>query len=82
MPLLLDEGGYRMAKRRCSLTLHELRNAGARPERVVGLLAWSLGLVPILQALSAQELLAQLDINQTGFTNAPLDTESIAWLLP
>ena len=45
VPLLLDETGERMAKRKGSLTLTALKEQGVRPERVVGLLAHTLGLV-------------------------------------
>ena len=44
-PLLLDVDGERMAKRKGSLTLTALRDAGVKPERVVGLLAFTLGLL-------------------------------------
>lgn len=44
VPLLLDTDGTRLAKRKGSLTLTALREAGVRPERVVGLLAFTLGL--------------------------------------
>ena len=45
VPLLLDVDGERMAKRKGSLTLASLRDTGVRPERVVGLLAFTLGLL-------------------------------------
>jgi glutamyl-tRNA synthetase len=46
VPLLLDENGERLAKRRGALTLTALRESGVRAERVVGLLAYTLGLIP------------------------------------
>lgn len=45
VPLLLDEGGERMAKRRGSLTMASLRGDGVDPDRLTGLLAHSLGLI-------------------------------------
>lgn len=77
VPLLLDAHGERMAKRRGSLTLHELQEAGVRPERVVGLLAWSLGLVPTMQALTASDLLAGFDASITDFRVAAIDSAAI-----
>jgi len=56
VPLLLDETGERMAKRRGSLTLESLRSAGIDPGRVVGLLAHSLGLLPERRPVTPQEL--------------------------
>lgn len=44
IPLLLDESGRRMSKRTGSLTLEELRRGGASPQRIIGWLAFGLGL--------------------------------------
>lgn len=57
VPLMLDAAGQRLAKRRGSQTLHELRAAGVAPETLVGTLAHGLGLVPEPTPLSASELL-------------------------
>ncbi|HHO56083.1 MAG TPA: tRNA glutamyl-Q(34) synthetase GluQRS, partial [Trueperaceae bacterium] len=48
LPLLNDKDG-RMAKRKGSLTISELKNKGIKAERIVGLLAYSLGLVEKLR---------------------------------
>lgn len=61
-PLLLDEDGQRLAKRRNSAGLDPLRQAGWDAATVVGTLAGSLGLVPTGQRLSATELLADLSL--------------------
>lgn len=45
VPLLLGGDGERLAKRHGAPSLRELRESGARPERVVGLLARSCGLL-------------------------------------
>lgn len=55
VPLLMDETGERMAKRKGSLTLTALKEQGVKPERVVGLLAHTLGLMPEPGELSVQE---------------------------
>jgi len=44
LPLVLDLEGERLAKRHNALTLAALRERGARPEAVVGYLAWRAGL--------------------------------------
>lgn len=67
VPLLLDAAGGRLAKRRGSLTLHELKRAGVSPEAVVGQLAASLGLVPAGATVSPRELLPDFNLNATDF---------------
>lgn len=62
LPLLLDESGERLAKRRGSLTLRGLRAAGVAPERVVGLLAHGLGLLPEPRPVAPRELVADFDL--------------------
>lgn len=46
IPLLLDPGGERLAKRHASLSLSALRARGVRPERIVGYLAGLAGVNP------------------------------------
>ena len=58
VPLLLDAGGARMAKRDGALGLDPLRERGARPEDVLGMLAASCGLWPQGEPASLDELLA------------------------
>lgn len=60
VPLLLDATGERLAKRRGSLTLAELARSGVRPERVVGLLGYSLGLLKLPAAVKPGDLLGAL----------------------
>ena len=57
LPLLLDEAGERLAKRHKSLTIQALRKEGRAPERIIGFLAYLMGLNPQKKALSAEELL-------------------------
>ena len=57
MPLVLNAGGEKLSKRDAGLTLRELREAGVRPERLVGYLAWSLGLQEWPEARRPVELL-------------------------
>jgi len=82
LPLLLDEGGQRLAKRRGSLTLHALRDAGVRPERVVGLLAHGLGLTGSLQEVTATELVADFELTRVPRRGpVPIGRKERAWLL-
>ena len=45
VPLVLNAAGEKLSKRDAGLTLRELREAGVRPERLVGYLAYSLSLL-------------------------------------
>ncbi|MEJ2287796.1 MAG: tRNA glutamyl-Q(34) synthetase GluQRS [Deinococcales bacterium] len=81
LPLLVDASGQRLAKRRGSLTLQALRDAGVRPERVVGLLAHGLGLTPRLQEIAAAELVASFDLAGVRRAPARLGADEQAWLL-
>lgn len=45
VPVVVNAAGEKLSKRDRALTLRSLREAGARPEDVVGQLAWSLGLI-------------------------------------
>jgi glutamyl-tRNA synthetase len=80
VPLLLDETGQRMAKRKGSLTLSALAENGVRPERLVGLLAYSLGVTSTLEERDAEEC---LDLYRPGRLHkdpVSLSSESFAWL--
>jgi glutamyl-tRNA synthetase len=57
VPLLRDEDGQRLAKRRGSPPIEELREAGRDPRVVIGELAASCGLIPESRPVSLGELL-------------------------
>ena len=59
VPLLRDGEGKRLSKRVASEGLHALRARGLDAPRVIGLLATSVGLVPVGAQLSAGELLEE-----------------------
>ncbi len=80
VPLLNDSTGERMAKRRGSLTLQELRAGGVQPERVVGLLALTLGLAPRFRPLTPQDLLHDFDPGAAAFTTATVTDGDVALL--
>jgi glutamyl-tRNA synthetase len=80
VPLLLGPDGARLAKRRGGGTLAALRAAGVPPERVVGLLAWSLGQLARPRACSAAELAAAFDPTRIPRHPVRLDDAALAWL--
>lgn len=61
LPLVLDAEGRRMAKRRDSASLASLRNAGADPARVVGLVAWWIGAQSEREPMSAEVFRQRLE---------------------
>jgi glutamyl-tRNA synthetase len=63
VPLVVGPDGRRLAKRHGDTRLSSLRNAGFRPEQLVGLLAWSCGWIEEKRPMTVHELLPlfQLD---------------------
>jgi glutamyl-tRNA synthetase len=57
VPLVVGPDGRRLAKRHGDTRLAALRDAGIRPEALVGLLAWSCGWIPKPTPVSPCELL-------------------------
>ena len=47
VPLVVNAEGQKLSKRDQGLTMHSLRERGARPEALVGYLGYSLGLIPV-----------------------------------
>lgn len=80
VPLLLDTDGTRLAKRKGSLTLSALRKAGVRPERVVGLLAFTLGLVEEPLEALASDFTGTFDFGSVHKEAFRLDETQLAWL--
>ncbi len=64
LPLVLNAAGEKLSKRDAGLTLAALREAGARPEALVGAFAHSLGLLDRAEPVSATELVALFDWNR------------------
>ncbi|CAK6692051.1 Glutamate--tRNA ligase [Synechococcus sp. CBW1107] len=62
VPLWLDEGGQRLAKRQAAQGLEPLRREGLDAAAVIGRMAASLALVPAGSRLSAVDLLQELDL--------------------
>ena len=63
VPLVVGEDGRRLAKRHGDTRLAALRDAGLKPEAVVGLLAWSCGWVEKPGPLAARELLPRFRLS-------------------
>lgn len=72
VPMLLGADGQRLAKRKGSTTLGEFRARGLRPERVVGFLAHSAGLLERPEEVKASELVDgfSLDLIKRGPSRA------------
>ena len=81
VPLLMDETGERMAKRKGSLTLTALKEGGVEPERVVGLLAHTLGLTPEPGELSVREGLELYRLASLSPLPFSLSSELLEWLV-
>jgi glutamyl-tRNA synthetase len=58
VPLVLGPDGKRLSKRHESTSIAEYRDAGVSPERIIGLLAHTLGLAPAGAVLPASALVA------------------------
>jgi glutamyl-tRNA synthetase len=56
VPLVVGTDGRRLAKRHGDTRLSVLRAARMKAEALLGLLAWSCGWLPRIEAVSAQEL--------------------------
>jgi glutamyl-tRNA synthetase len=57
VPLVLDRLGKRLGKRHGSLSMRSVLDAGGSPERLVGWLAWSAGIVETPAPVRARELI-------------------------
>lgn len=80
VPLLLGPDGERLAKRRGDRTLRSLNRAGVRPERVVGLLAFTLGLLPAPREAAAADLIDGFSFERLAKESGRLDEASLHWL--
>ena len=62
VPLVVGPDGRRLAKRHGDTRLATLREAGVAPQKLVGLLAWSCGLMSRPEPVQPRELLSNLDL--------------------
>jgi glutamyl-tRNA synthetase len=82
VPLLADETGVRMSKRKGSLTLTSLRDNGVKPQRLVGLLAFSLGLLEKPKEVRPRDLLKHYNLESYDAALLHLKPEQLEWLYP
>ena len=80
VPLLLDTDGLRLAKRRGSLTLTSLKEAGVKPERVVGLLAFTAGLTEKPAEAHVNDFTEAFDLSSIRKKPFRLTDDLLAWL--
>ena len=63
VPLVVGPDGRRLAKRHGDTRLATLRQQGLSAEKLVGLLAWSCGLRPTSEPVSARDLVRDFDLS-------------------
>jgi len=80
LPLLLGPDGARLAKRHGAVTLAGIREAGTRPEVVVGHLAHLSGLIDRLEPVRPQELVGEFDLARIPREPVRLPAETLAAL--
>jgi glutamyl-tRNA synthetase len=62
VPLVVSEDGRRLAKRHGDTRIRALRESGAAPEKIIGLLAWWSGWAAWGERLSLRDLLPRFDL--------------------
>lgn len=75
VPLVVNEAGEKLSKRDAGLDLRALRDAGVRPEQVVGYLGFSLGLLEAPRACSLHALLSHFDWERLARQPWPLPAD-------
>ncbi len=78
LPLVVGEDGRRLAKRHGDTRLSALREAGVRPEALLGLLAWSCGWLDRAEPVTAQELIPQFSFEAIPRTPFVLKTTHLS----
>lgn len=73
VPLVVNAQGEKLSKRDAGLTLRSLREAGVRPEALVGYLGWTLGMLDRPEPCAASDLVGRFSWERIG-------TET--WMLP
>lgn len=62
VPLLVAADGHRLSKRQRDLSLASLRAHGARPENIIGYLAWKAGFLDVFSPIPAADLVPEFDL--------------------
>jgi glutamyl-tRNA synthetase len=81
VPLVVGPDGRRLAKRHGDTRLSTLRDAGVRPERLIGLLAHSSGLIEQPQPTTARDLVDHFDIQKIPRDRFVFTDQHLKWLL-
>lgn len=81
LPLVIGEDGRRLAKRHGDTRLSSYREAGVRPERVVGLLAYWSGLVTDRQPMLAREFMERFRLDLLPHRPTVFSCKDHQWLL-
>jgi glutamyl-tRNA synthetase len=81
VPLVVGEDGERLAKRHGALSLGELRDRGASPRAVVGLLARSTGLAGPREDPAPSDLVRGFSLDRVGTEASVLRGSDVAALL-
>ncbi len=82
VPLIVGPDGRRLAKRHGDTRISALRAAGVSPERVIGWLGWSCGLLPsAASASTVRELLPHFDLHKIPHTHFVADRQALLPLL-
>jgi glutamyl-tRNA synthetase len=79
VPLLLDLDGRRLSKRHGAPSIAEYRSAGIGAERIVGMLAATLGLAADGESLTPAELLPRFVLERLPLTAARVDSRISTW---
>jgi glutamyl-tRNA synthetase len=77
VPLVIGNDGRRLAKRHGDTRLSALREAGVRPESVLGLLAWSCGWIEEVRPITVDELLPRYRLEAIPRTPFTLTAECL-----
>ena len=80
VPLLTAPDGRRLSKRDKDLDLGQLRQH-VKPEEILGILAYSAGLLDVPTAVSAQELIPEFSWDKLGRQEIPLDGTMLGRML-
>ncbi len=80
VPLLADETGQRMSKRKGSLTLSALKEKSVKAQRLIGLLAFSLGILDKVQEIEAKDLISHYSRKAYDASILQLTEKHLEWL--
>lgn len=76
-PLVRGSDGHRLAKRHGDTRLSTYRDAGVRPENIIGWAAHSLGLIAKPEPCKASELIDEFDWGRIGMDDTRVDTSNL-----